>query len=252
MNESPETVAAAEPAPQDAGSFLGNLFNLFFEPSATFARIFQKPRVWLVILLQTALAFGFTAIWVQKVDGREFMRRQLEKNARVQQMPAEQVERIIEVQSKAIKTWAYISPLVAPTLLDLIAAGFLFFVFRFFFGAELRFVHAFATVAWSFFAVGLVQTPMMLAIFTAKDDWNLDPNQVIQANATMFMNETSTPGWLWSLIGSFDLFSFWTAFLLTAGFAVATKRSFGSAAWGIGIPWALWVCLKIAGRLVFG
>ena len=250
-SDSPASVVAPD-APQDSGSFFGNLFNLYFEPAATFPKIFAKSRVWLVILLQTALAVGFSMIWLGKIDAREFMRRQMEHNPRIQQMPAEQVERILDTQARVMKKWGAIGPAFAPALVDLVCAGFLFFVFRFFLAAEVSFLQSLATTAWSLFAIGLIQTPMMLAILTVKDDWNVDPNQAIQASPALFADQASVPGWLFSLLSSFDLFTFWTVFLLATGFAVAGKRNLSTGLWGIGIPWALWILLKMGFRLIFG
>ena len=237
---------------QDSGSFFGNLFNLYFEPEATFAKIFVKSRVWLAILLQIGMGVAFTSVWLQKVDTREFMRAQMEQNPRIQQMPAEQVDRIIETQAKVMKTWGRIAPLIAPVVIDLVLAGLLMFVFRFFMAAEVSFLRSLATVAWSFAALSLVQTPIMLAVFTLKGDWNVDPNQIVQANPTVFFEIGDLPRWLWSLLSSLDLFTFWTVFLLATGYAVASKRGLSTGLWGVAIPWALYVMVKVAFVLMFG
>jgi hypothetical protein len=240
------------PPSQDSGSFFGNLFNLYFEPAASFSKIFVKSRVWMAILLQTALGVAFTSIWLQKVDTREFMRLQMEQNPRIQQMPAEQVERIINTQAGVMKTWGRIAPLIAPTIVDLVLAGILLFVFRFFMAAEVSFSQSLSTVAWSFSALGLIQTPILLAVFFLKDDWNVDPNQILQANPTIFFEVTALPRWLWTFLGSLDLFSIWTMFLLGTGYSVASKRGLSTGIWGIGIPWAFYVMLKVGFRLLFG
>ena len=249
MTETPDAPAAA---PTDSGSFLGNLFNLYFEPTQTFAKIFVKPRVLMAILLQTALGVGFTSIWLQKVDTREFMRQQMEQNPRIQQMPTEQVERMIDVQSRAMKTWGRVGPFIVPALVDLILAGLLLFVFRFFLAADVSFLQSLATVAWSLGALGLIQTPILLAVFSLKGDWNVDPNQIVQANPTVFFEITDLPRWLWTLLSSFDLFSIWTAFLLATGYSIASKRGLSTGLWGVGVPWAIYVMIKVGFRLMFG
>lgn len=241
--------AGPEVAP---GSFFGNLFNLFFEPWATFEKIFARSQVWLVIVLQTALAVAFSTVWLSKMDPKEFMRQQMEQNPRIQQLPSDQVDRIIESQANAMKTWGRFAPILTPVLIDLILAGFFLFIFRFFIAADVTFSQSLATIAWSFLTVGLVQTPALLAVFSIKDDWNLDPNAVIQANLTLFFERTDLPRWLWSFFASIDLFSFWTLFLLATGYAVASKRSLSTALWGVGVPWACVVACKIAFVLVFG
>lgn len=235
----------------DSGSFLGNLFNLYFEPSATFAKIFTKPRIIAIVLFQISLGVLFSTIWFQKLDAKEFMRQQMELNPRIQQMPTEQVEKIIETQASFMRTWGRIGPLIAPLILDGLLAGLLMFMFRFFMAAEVSFLDSLATIAWTFATVGLVQTPILLAVMTLKGDWNLSPDQVVQANPTMFFEMSAMPRWLWSLLGSFDLFSLWTFFLLATGFSVAGKRGLSTGLWGVGICWAIYVVVKIGFLLIF-
>ncbi len=248
MTEIPDAQVASSPS----GSFLGNLFNLYFEPRETFEKIFARPRVVMAIVLQVSLGVLFTTVWLQKVNPKEFMRQQMEQNPRVQQMPAEQVEQIINTQARFMKTWAQIAPFIAPVLVDLVVAGFLMFIFRFFLAAEVSFFQSLTTVAWTFAGIGLVQTPIMLAIYLLKGDWNIDPNAIIQANPTLFFAPSDLTGWLRSLLSSFDLFSFWTIFLLATGYSVAGKRALGSGLVGVGIPWVIYVFIKVAFRLMFG
>ena len=85
-----------------------------------------------------------------------------------------------------------------------------------------------------------------------KDDWNLDPNQILQANPTIFFEVTALPRWLWTLLASLDLFSMWTIFLLATGYSVAGKRGLSTGLWGIGIPWVLYVMIKVGFRLLIG
>jgi hypothetical protein len=251
VTETPDPQGGLAAPPADSGSFLGNLFNLYFEPAETFAKIFVKPRVWMAILLQMGTTFAFTSVWLQKMDPKEFMRAQMEQNPRIQQMPAEQVERIIEVQARFMQTWGRIAPVVAPVVIDLLLAGILMFVFRFFMAAEVSFLHSLATVAWTLAALGVIQTPIMLLVFWLKGDWNVDPNQIVQANPTIFFEATDLPPWAWGLLSSFDLFSLWTLFLLATGYAVAGKRGLSTGLWGVGIPWGIYLALKVGFLLLF-
>ena len=249
MTDTPDAPALP---PADSGSFFGNLFNLFFEPWTTFEKIFVSPRVWLAIILQTVLAVGFSSVWLAKMDPKEFMRQQMEQNSRIQQMPAEQVEQIINTQARFMRTWGRIAPFFVPVVIDLVLAGILMFVFRFFMAAEVSYLQSLTTVAWTFAALGLIQTPIMLAVFWLKGDWNVDPNQIIQANPTIFFEVGSLSRWIWSLLSSFDLFSLWTLFLFATGYAVASKRGLSTGLWGVGIPWVLYLVVKVGFVLMFG
>jgi hypothetical protein len=85
----------------------------------------------------------------------------------------------------------------------------------------------------------------MLATFTLKGDWNINPQEVLQANVSLLLEKETTPKPVWALATSLDLFSFWSIALLATGYGVATRRSTGSAAWGIVTLWALVVIVKV-------
>ncbi len=248
MTETPDRSLLAP----ESGSFPGNLFNLYFEPTETFPKIFANPRVFLPILLQTALSVLSISIWLGKVDTREFIRLQMEQNPRVQQLPAEQIERIIDAQASFMRIWGRVGPLIVPVVFDLALALVFLFVFRFFLAAEVSFPQSLATVAWTFAALGLIQTPILLAVFSLKGDWNLDPNEVIQANPTLFFEPGDLSRWLSSLCSSIDVFSLWTVFLLATGYSVASQRGLSSGLWGVGIPWLIYVMVKMAFRAIVG
>ena len=140
---------------------------------------------------------------------------------------------------------------MAPIIIDVMIAGLLLFMFRFFMATDVSFLQSLTTVTWTFAAVGLIQTPVMLAVMFLKGDWNVDPNQVVQANPTVFFEPGDIPRWLWSLLSSFDLFSLWTIFLLATGYAVAAKRGLSTGLWGVGLLWGLFVLAKVAFALMF-
>ena len=241
------------PAPlQGSGSFLGNLFNLYFEPAETFARIFNRPRLILAIALQVALATALVMTWAAKTDAHEFFRQQLEQSPFASNMPQEQVKTIIDRQAAWLTGGGrFVFPLIGLIALP-ISAGFFLFIFRFFMAHEVSFRQSLAVVTWVFLAVGVVTIPISLAIYGIRGDWNIPIEEVIQANPTVLFERDDVSTWLWSLMSSLDLFSFWRVFLLATGYAAAAKRSLGSALWGVGVPWMLYVAAKVGFRMVAG
>lgn len=249
MTETPD--AAVVPPEAESGSFFGNLFNLYFEPTATFAKIFAKPRVLVVLALQTILAVTFTSIWLQKADVKEMVKQKMELNPRVQEMTPEQVERVAAMQVSVLRASFRFAPFLFPALGALILGGFLMFVFRFFLAAEVSFLQSMATVAWSFLAFSVVHTPIALSVFLLKEDWATDPNELVQTNPALFVDQASVSGWLWGLLTSLDLFSFWMIFLLATGYSVAGKLKIGTCLWVIGSLWAMMILLKVASIAAF-
>jgi hypothetical protein len=140
---------------------------------------------------------------------------------------------------------------VGSPLSILIVAGILLFIYRFFYAGEVGFKQSLAITSWSFFALALLTTPLLLAVFALKGDWNLNPQEVLQANLSLLLDKAETAKPLWALATSLDLFSFWLIFLLASGFGVAVKKTTGSTLWGVVIPWAVIVAVKVGWSAIF-
>jgi hypothetical protein len=251
MTDAPTPQAAPAPAPAEAGSFFQNLLDMYFAPREAFARIVRAPRILLPLVLYAACVMGFTAIWLHKVDPAEFAKTQIEESGRADKMTAEQKQAAIDMQSRMMGT---ISSVVIPLFIAvmlLVVSGTLMFVFRFFYSGEVTFKQSLAIVVWTFLAVGLISTPVILTVLTLKGDWNVDPNQVVQANLGLLLDKSTAAKPLWALFTSIDAFVLWIVFLLAAGFGVACKRKTASALWGVAIPWLVIVGIKVAAAAVF-
>jgi len=247
----PQIPSPAPVAPETPGGFFQNLIDVYFSPREAFTRIVRSPRFLLPLVGYVVLVLGFTGIWMQKMDAREFMKVQIEESGQADRIPAEQREAIIEQQAKWMPIFAWVMGPVGIAVTLLVIAGVLMFIYRFFYSSEVTFRQAFAIVTWIFFAVGLVSTPLMLLVLQLKGDWNINPQEVIQANLGLFLEKSSAAKPLWALLSSIDLFSLWMIFLLAVGFGVASKKTTGSAIWGVAIPWILIVLAKVGWAAIF-
>lgn len=256
MSDTMTPPPAVEPSPSAAqpsgGGFFQNLADLYFAPRQAFARIVQRPAFILPFVGQLVLAFAFTGIWMNKMDAREFLKAQLEEQGRWDKFTPEQREAVLSSAPLQMKIFGWIGPAIATPVMLLLTAGALMFVFRFFFSSEVGFRQSLAIVAWSFFALGLVTTPLMLLVFQLKGDWNLNPQEILQANLGLLVDKASIAKPLWALLTSIDLFSLWMVFLLATGFAVASRKTTGSAVWGVAIPWGVLVLIKIGWTALMG
>jgi hypothetical protein len=247
----PQVPSPAPAAPESGGGFFQNLIDIYFSPREAFTRIVRRPTFLLPLIGHIVLVLAFTGIWIQKMDVREFMKTQLEESGQWDKIPAEQRDNIIEQQAKWMPVFAWIGPVVATPLFILVTAAALMFVFRFFYSGEVPFKQAFSIVTWTFFATSVVVTPLMLAVFQLKGDWNLNPQEVLQANLSLLLDKSSAAKPLWALLSSVDIFTMWTVFLLAVGFAVASKKPTASAIWGVAIPWILLVLAKVGWTAMF-
>jgi hypothetical protein len=165
-----------------------------------------------------------------------------------EKMPPEAREQVTS-SKPGVSVW--LGATLATPLLSLILGGLFLLVYRFFYGGDLNFKQSFSILSWVWAITGLVATPLMLLIFFLKDDWNIPPDQILQANLSLLLDKESVPKVLWSLAKSIDAFTLWTIFLLTTGFGLAAKKPFGSALWGVAIPWLVFVAIKMGFAAIF-
>jgi hypothetical protein len=222
------------------------LVDLWFAPRRAFEKIVQAPSIWFPLLGHFALVALFSGIWLQKVDPGDFMKTQLVESGRWDRMPPEARESVTSGSGGFFRTMVGVGALFGGLLWPLLVAGTLLFVFRFFYASDVNFTRALSITAWSFFAIGLVTTPVVLGVMYLKGEWNLPPPDVFQAGPALLVERGATSKPIWTLLQGLDFFSLWIVTLLAIGFAVASKRSTGSALWGVAVPWALLVLCRAA------
>jgi hypothetical protein len=249
MNEA--SVAPSPAASEAGGGFFQNLIDLYFSPREAFARIVRAPRILLPLVAYVAIVLGFTGVWMSKMDPHEFMKTQIEESGRADKMTAEQRQAVIETQAKMMPIFGWVLGPVFIAILVLCVSGGLLFVFRFFYGGDVGFRQALAIVIWTFLAVSIVSVPVTLSVLALKGDWNLDPNQAVQANLGLLLDKSTAAKPLWALFTSIDVFVLWMVVLLAVGFGVACKKPTSSTLWGVVVPWLIFVAIKVGWSAIF-
>jgi hypothetical protein len=237
--------------PEKPGGFFQNLIDMYFAPREAFTRIVAKPAFLLPLVGYVVLVLAFTGVWMSKMEPREFMKTQLQESGQWDKIPADQREQILETQSKMMPIFGWVFGPIGVAVTLLVVSAVLMFIFRFFYSSEVSFKPAFAIVTWTFFAVGLVTTPLLLLILQLKGDWNINPQDAVQANLALLLDKSTAAKPLWALLSSIDVFSLWMVFLLAVGFAVASRKTTSSALWGVAVPWALIVLGKVGWAAIF-
>ena len=244
-----QPAAPVPPTAPEAGP--SALANLYFAPREAFQALLMRPRFWIPLAAFLVLSVAFNAAWLPKVEPREFIRTQIEESGRADKIPPDQFEAVLDTQAGFFGVMAWVGPLVVVPLGLLALAGIYLFVFRFLFDGDVTFGQSAAVLAWSFVAVGLITTPLTLLVMALKDDWNVDPRTVLQANVSVFLDRAATPKPLYSLAESLDLFSFWILALLAVGYGVANRRTTAWALGGVIGLWAIYVLGKVGLAAVF-
>src|SRR5438445_9226078 len=90
------SMPAPEAQSRPAISPIGRVVGAFFSPKATFEDIVRKPSWVLPVVLLTLFSIAVSFAINQRINWREFMAQQIEKNPRSANMSAEQKEQQIE------------------------------------------------------------------------------------------------------------------------------------------------------------
>jgi hypothetical protein len=245
--EQQSTVIENGPPPGLVASVIG----IFTAPREAFLGILRKPGFWLPLAAIVAINLVFTGIWISKVDPGEFMKAQMIESGQWDKMPAESRQQVLDTQGKVFPIFAWVGGLVGAPIVLAVISGVLLFIYRFFYAGQVTFKQSATLVSYVSLAYSVVAVPLMLLILFLKQDWTINPQDVIQANATLFLDREAVHKALWAFAGSIDLLVFWQIWLLGVAFGVATGRRTSSAIWGVVTPWALIVVIKVVWKLIF-
>src|SRR5712671_998413 len=111
------SMPAPEAQSQPAISAVGRVVGVFFSPKTTFEDIVRKPSWVLPVVLLTLFSIGVSFAINQRINWREFMSQQIEKNPQAASMSAEQKEQRIEGGAKFTPPFTYAIGLLGPIIL---------------------------------------------------------------------------------------------------------------------------------------
>lgn len=243
--------APGEPEPVAKISAFGRVTGALFSPGETFADIARKPSWFAPVAILTVISLVACYFLAQKVDWREFQRKQVESSSFSKNLPQDQKDAAVERGVKFSVPITYAIGLLGPLIFILIVTLAFWASFNIFKGAGLKFGTSFAITAhaWMPAAVGAV---LAIVILILKQPGDADPQRIAATSLGFFLSGDS-PKWLVSLGSSIDLLWFWTLALLAIGYAAAnprkiTKSSAYSVVFGV---WVVWVLVKVAIAAMF-
>ena len=235
------------PLPQPGKSAFERVIGIFFEPEATFQDIARSPGFIVPLLLVMICSAGTAAVMVNRIDMRDFIAKQLDKNPRTESMPAAQKEQAIENGAKFGKIGFYVTPVFVP-LMMLIIAGVLMVMANFVFGGTATFKQLFSVAAHAQM-VGIIFGLLIVVILFLKDPADVDLQNPIASNLGLLI-PIETSKFLHRFAISLDIFSLWQVYLLGTGAAICGRLSKAKGIMAIGIPWLVWV-LIVSGFATF-
>jgi hypothetical protein len=241
----------AVPAPvPEKRSVLAVLIDVFFEPKRAFEQVKHFPRWWFPLALSIVAMFVYMSVFSSRVGWDQFMRQTLESNQRMQELPREQREQIIEQQSKFMRAAGNYIPIVTVLVATVVIAAVLLFVFRNLLDGRATFSQVVGVVTWAGMP-GLLVLAASFAVLLLKDPSEFDLENPVGFNLGFYLPEGTAP-WLRGLGSSIDIFSFWSILLVATGMSVVTRKSWSSSLMGVVLPWAAYVILKTGWSAMFG
>jgi hypothetical protein len=241
----PESVAPPEPARPEV-STLARIPGVFFSPTRTFEAIAVRPSWIAPVILWILCSVAVSAVLIPRMDFERMMRDGMER--RGQKMSDEQLQSMVERQKKFAPVFGYAGAVLAPVVICLLVAVVLWGSFRAF-GWDTSYPQALGATSHAFLP-GVLGSLLLLPLVARRE--TVDPSSMgdlLRSNLGFLAGPDAKA--LHSLLGSLDLFSFWTIALLTIGLAAAARIRRGQAAGIVISLWAVYVLGKAGFAAIF-
>lgn len=220
------------------------LTQVFYEPSAAFAALKERPRAWLPLLLLYVAGISMVVWYFQTVDWDWMRVASLPPD-----MPAEQREAAAEAMSRGMLMGFGIAGVVIGTLVIFSLYGFYYWLAGKLASMELGFKSGFALVAWASLP-SLIGVPLMaLQIATGNGQLALENADMLSLNFLLVHAAPHTP-WF-SIASAIKVTDIWVIVLSTIGLRTWTGKSTTTCAVIAALPyvlvygcWAAWVLFQ--------
>jgi len=205
------------------------LANTFFAPSKTFADIRRNASWWVPFLLISIFSISFLAMVDKKVGFDQVAHTMLANNKAIQQLDPAQQEQAYSRTAISLKVGEYAAP-VFILISVLITAAVLMGTFNFMMDAQVSFSQSMAIVMYGWLP-GVIQAILSILVLAFGDPEGFRMDNPVGTNPAHFMDPAATSKFVYSILTSVDVISFWIIALVGIGFAMNAKKkvSTGSA-----------------------
>jgi hypothetical protein len=221
-------VPPQEPAPLSEGQ---RLVNTFFSPSKTFSDLRRSASWWAPFLIIAVVSLLFIYVVDQKVGFRKVVENQIQlqpKQAdRIERLPADQRQKVLQQQVTLIKMISYAVPVIA-LVLYAIFAGVLFATLKFGASVELKYKTLFALIVYTRLPLLLTTLLAMLSLAAGVSGDAFNIENPVATNPGYFIGPDGSAV-LRALLTPFDVFTIWTLVLTAIGITCISKVKRGTA-----------------------
>jgi hypothetical protein len=224
----PSQVSSQEPAPLSEGQ---RLINTFLAPSKTFTDLRRSASWWAPFLIITIMSLLFVYVVDQKVGFRKTVENMIQlqpKQAdKIDRLPADQRQKVMEQQVTVTKVISYAVPLIALVLYAVFAAVLLA-TLKFSGGAEVKYKTLFALIVYTRLPQLLTTLLAMLSLLAGVSGDGFNIQNPVATNPGYFIGPDGSPV-LRALLTPFDVFTIWTLVLTAIGITCISKVKRGTA-----------------------
>jgi hypothetical protein len=232
------------------------LTGIFFEPGRVFESFRPRPRFLVAGLIIIAAVLTFTAIFYTRIGFEEVMRAAIEESPQAANMSPEQKEGAIRFWTSPIgKAVGYVSPIIALPVIFAAGAG-LYLLGVMAMGKSTTYSRMLAVWVYSTLPPALIAMLLNIVLVFIKPVEGAELVQasrrgLVRANLAFLVSPTENPI-LATLLGAFDVFTFYGLFLAALGLHKVARISLG-AGWGIVLTlWIIGLVVKLAFAAITG
>jgi len=208
------------------------LWNVFFEPVATFRDLLRVNRWWSPWLVASAASLVFFVVLGQRVGFEQISANQIAMSSRAEQfekLPPAQQQQAMARSAAILRFFSYGSPATL-LLMYVIIAGVLVGLFSGGMGAAIKFSTMLAIVAYSNL-VHLIGTAFAIVLLAVP---GLHPDQYNVSNPSgtniaYYLDPATTNKFLYNMLTATDIISIWSIVLMGIGVATVSKVKRGTA-----------------------
>jgi len=220
-----------DPQQPAALSEAARLIDTFVAPKKTFTDLRRSAAWWAPFLISAILSVCFVAVAGQKVGFRKIWDNQLQSQPkqaeRIESMPADQRESMIEKQVAVTKVISYCFFLFI-LIWNLIVAAVLLATLKFALSADVKFKTLLAMVMYAGLPGALKALLAMLSLLAGVSSDSFTFQNPLATNPGYFIDPATSPA-LYRLMTSFDIFTIWTLILGAIGITCISKVKSGAA-----------------------
>lgn len=213
------------------------MFKVLFSPKEVFTEVKKSPSIIIPIVILTLLTVSFTTYYASNADLPTIIEKQFESNTRLQQIPADQKDKMIEQQSKVGKYAMMFGPIVFLPLYFFIV-GLYFFIASKIAGEELGYIQSVSISVYSN-SVMILSTIVAFIIMFATDFTTTPLEQLMPSSLGYFFSADNVGMKLFTFFTKVEFFKIWALILSVIGLSTMTKIKTVSAALIVFIPWLI-------------